>query len=867
MANLSEDIQCAGSDTRPPMLDKTDFASWQQRIRLYCRGKENGDNAIDEKDVDEQPFGGGEGVGEGLALNVDIVYQADDYAICEHHEEHGMQDDVQPSYVVGSHVDYTSDSNTTPYDQYVKDNAVPVTKQCIRLLEHIICQDVMNIVMHADLVPVNVLPVDHKCLVDGNLESERLIQENDHLFELLLSQDIVHICVNSLATLTNYAKMEQDYIDKYGENLVLKAELAKKEQMVEKKFFDEVILRYEWQAKLDAKDVSIANLRKHIESLNGKNLVEKDATPNKTKVIALGMFKLDLEPLSPKVLKNKDAHIDYIKHTREDVDILWELVKHARAPRPLDSDLDSAYNYAKRIQEVLVYIIATCPSLTKPSEKLVVITQLKNKKVMFAKTATSLSNTQKQVDSHKTQDSNKPVLPSTGMKSSTSASRSQTSSNTKNNRISWKPTGRTFTIVGNMCPLTMITSTKVEPLKENTLKSITTPNPEIKIYRRKPKVATSVDLSSEPSYPMLFGYLIAKIMGYGDYQMGNVTISRVYYVEGLGHNLFSIGQFCDSDLEVAFRKHTCYIRDLKASKTKSWLWHRRLSHLNFDTITTLAKQGLVCRLPKLMFQKEHLCYVGALGKSKKHAHKPKADDYIQEKLYLLHIDLCGPIRIQNINGRKYILVIVNDYSRFTWVKFVRSKDEVPEFVIKFLKMIQVRLNATIQNIRTDNGIKFVNQTLRAYYEHVGISHQTSIARSPQQNGVVKRQNRTLVEAARTMLIFSKAPLFLWAEAVVTSFYTQKRSLIQKSHNKTPYELLHNRKLNLSYLHVFGALCYPTNDSENLGKLKPKADIGIFFGYAFAKKAYRIYNKRTCLIIETIYVDFDELIALASEQFS
>ncbi|GKE52653.1 retrovirus-related pol polyprotein from transposon TNT 1-94, partial [Tanacetum coccineum] len=117
-----------------------------------------------------------------------------------------------------------------------------------------------------------------------------------------------------------------------------------------------------------------------------------------------------------------------------------------------------------------------------------------------------------------------------------------------------------------------------------------------------------------------------------------------------------------------------------------------------------------------------------------------------------------------------------------------------------------------------------------------------------------------------MLMFSKAPLFLWAEAVATTFYTQNRSLIHKRHNKTPYELLHNRKPNFSYLYVFGALCYPTNDSENLGKLKPKADIRIFFGYALAKKAYRIYNKRTRLIIETIHVDFDELIALASEQF-
>ncbi|GKE64717.1 retrovirus-related pol polyprotein from transposon TNT 1-94 [Tanacetum coccineum] len=118
-----------------------------------------------------------------------------------------------------------------------------------------------------------------------------------------------------------------------------------------------------------------------------------------------------------------------------------------------------------------------------------------------------------------------------------------------------------------------------------------------------------------------------------------------------------------------------------------------------------------------------------------------------------------------------------------------------------------------------------------------------------------------------MLILSKAPLFLWVEAVATAFYTQNRSLIRKCYNKTSYELLHDRKPNLSYLHVFGALCYPTNDGEDLGKLKPKADIGIFIGYAPAKKAFRIYNKRTRMIIETIHVDFDELTAMAFEQFS
>ncbi|GKD20067.1 putative ribonuclease H-like domain-containing protein, partial [Tanacetum coccineum] len=132
------------------------------------------------------------------------------------------------------------------------------------------------------------------------------------------------------------------------------------------------------------------------------------------------------------------------------------------------------------------------------------------------------------------------------------------------------------------------------------------------------------------------------------------------------------------------------------------------------------------------------------------------------------MDLCGPMRFASINGKKYILVIVDDYSRFTWMKFLPSKDEAPDFIIKFLKMIQVRLNATVKNIRTDNGTEFVNQTLRDYYEQVGISRKTSVARTLQQNGVVERQNRTLVEVAHTMLIFVQVPLFLWVEAFATA---------------------------------------------------------------------------------------------------
>ncbi|GJU66356.1 retrovirus-related pol polyprotein from transposon TNT 1-94 [Tanacetum coccineum] len=743
-----------------------------------------------------------------------------------------------------------------------------------------------------------------------------------------------------------------------------------------------------------------------------KEIVENASKIPSATTIAPSMFKLDLVPLPPRLLKNKEAHIDYIKHTQENDIILREIVKLAKAKQPLDSELDFACKYATRIQELLVYVQDTCPNAITPSSKKIAVTPMNNvKKVRFAEPITSSSKTQ-QVESSKTSDSNTPVLSSTGVKCSTSNCGSKPPGNKKNDRISqtpsrnkknkveaqprkvnkknrvvkpvcdvdvkhslsnanseilcascnkslfdavhdkclldfvhkennrsksakkhkkqniwkhtghvftkvgykWKPTGRTFTIVGNSYPLTTFTTTNVVPSKQTTSHSDEIQKPEIKVYSRKPKNVKNIGSSNKakiveskkanhsepnqtwgsnaidipsssslimtgcPDYTLVSGLRIfennqiARIMRYGDYQLGNVVISRVYYVEGLGHNLFSVVRFCDADLEVAFRKNTCFIHNLegvdllsgsrdtnlytislddmirsslicllsKASKTKSWLWHRRLSHLNF-----------AC----------------SLQKSKKSSHQPKAKDTNQEKLYLLHMDLCGSMRVASINRKRYILVIVDDYSRFTCVRFLKTKDEAPAAIIKCIKNIQVRLKATVWNVRTDNGTEFVNQTLREWYENVGITHQTSVARTPQQNGVVERRNQTLVEAARTMLIFSKALLFLWAEAINTACYTQNRSLIRLRYNKTPYELMQDKKPDLSFFHVFGSLCYPTNDHDDLGKFDAKADIGIFVGYAPAKKAFRIYNRRTRIITETIHVTFDELTAMASEQFS
>ncbi|GJR79293.1 retrovirus-related pol polyprotein from transposon TNT 1-94 [Tanacetum coccineum] len=388
----------------------------------------------------------------------------------------------------------------------------------------------------------------------------------------------------------------------------------------------------------------------------------------------------------------------------------------------------------------------------------------------------------------------------------------------------------------------------------------------------------------------------AAITGYGDYIHGNITICHVYYVEGLGHNLFSVGQFCDGDLEVAFRSKTCYVRNLegddlltggrdsnlytisisdmaasspiclmsKATSTKSWLWHRRLSHLNFGTINDLTKLDLVDGLPKFKYGKDHLCSACERGKSKKASHPPKLIPSDYSKLELLHMDLCGPMRVASVNGKKYILVIVDDFSRFTWVYFLRSKDETPEIIKKFIAQAQLNYKAKVCKIQTDNGTEFKNATLKAHYEKIGIMQQFSIAHTPQKNGVVERRNRTLVEAARTMLIFSRLPEFLWAEAVATACFTQNRSIINTRYNKTPYELLRGRKLNVKYFHVFGSLCYPTKDRDDLGKMKLKADIGVFIGYSETSRGFRIYKRRTKRIMETIHVKFDELTVMASE---
>ncbi|GJS86810.1 putative ribonuclease H-like domain-containing protein [Tanacetum coccineum] len=678
----------------------------------------------------------------------------------------------------------------------------------------------------------------------------------------------------------------------------------------------------------------------------------------KPKVLAPGMYAIDVKPIPHPLKNNRSAHLNYISHLKESVETVREIVEEARVVKPLDNSLNYACQYTKLSQELLECVIGTCPkSFNERDNKAPSTPVTRKKQVTFSdKPGTSSSNTQKHKVHQRVQQTNIPVIPSTGVNDSTEASGSKPRSNTKKNRILpakkenkkevevrlrtnksvWTKVNRVDSSISSkrvvinsnsesvcktcnkcvnsashgMCVVNILNSVNATSTVKTVLnkgKQIWKPIGRLSdnsLYKTKRVVQVMLwYLDSGCSKHMtgnrskLVNFVekfigsvrfgndhLGAIMGYGDYVMGDSVISRVYYVEGLGHNLFSVGQFCDSDLEVAFRKHTCFVHDIKgtdilkgsrgtnlytisidemmksspicllskASKSKSWLWHRRLNHLNFGTINDLARKDLVRGLPRLKFEKDHLCSACQLGKSKKFSHRPKSENTNMEVLHTLHMDLCGPMRVQSIKGKKYILVIVDDYSRFTWVKFLRSKDETPEFVTNFLKQIQVGLNKTVRFIRTDNGTEFVNQVMSEYYEGVGIFHQKSVPRTPQQNGVVERRNRTLVEAARTMMIFSKAPMFLWAEAVATACYTQNRSLIHTRHNKTPYELVHDKKPDLL------VTTKPLMSFEDLGKFQAKADIGIFVGYAPSRKGYRIYNKRTRRLMETIHVTFDEM---------
>ncbi|GJV10414.1 putative ribonuclease H-like domain-containing protein [Tanacetum coccineum] len=318
------------------------------------------------------------------------------------------------------------------------------------------------------------------------------------------------------------------------------------------------------------------------------------------------------------------------------------------------------------------------------------------------------------------------------------------------------------------------------------------------------------------------------------------------------HNLYS---FNLTEIQPE-RDITCLLA--KASSDESTKWHRRMAHVNFKNINKLAKHGLVNGLPSKLFTNDHNCVACNKGKQHKASYKAiTAVSTISEPLQLLHMDLFGPTSIRSIDHKYYSLVVTDDLSRFSWVFFLGTKDETYYILKDFITFIENQLNKKVKAIRCDNGTEFKNSKLIELCGSKGIKRDYSNARTPQQNGVAERKNRTLIEAARTMLADSKLPTMFWTEAVSTACYVLNRVLVTRPHNKTPYELLSGKVPNISHLKPFGCHVTILNTSDHLGKFEGKADEGFIVGYAAHSKAYRVYNLSSKKIEETLNLRYLE----------
>ncbi|GJZ45440.1 putative ribonuclease H-like domain-containing protein [Tanacetum coccineum] len=300
---------------------------------------------------------------------------------------------------------------------------------------------------------------------------------------------------------------------------------------------------------------------------------------------------------------------------------------------------------------------------------------------------------------------------------------------------------------------------------------------------------------------------------------------------------------------------TCLVA--KATSEESMLWHRRLGHVNFKNINKLVKDNLVRDLPLKRFENDQTCVACLKGKQHRASCKTKAFCPTTKPLFMLHMDLFGPTFVSSLMHKKYCLVVTDDYSRFSWVFFLRTKDETSEILKNFIKEIENLVDKKVKIIRSDNGTEFKNHVMDEFCREKGIKREYSVARTPQQNGVAERKNRTLIEAARTMLADSKLPTTFWAEAVSTACYVQNRVLVVKPHNKTPYELFRGIKPAIGFMKPFGCHVTILNTLDKLGKFDGKSDEGFFVGYSLSSKAFRVYNIRTRKVQENLHVGFLE----------
>nr|GEY57963.1 uncharacterized mitochondrial protein AtMg00810-like [Tanacetum cinerariifolium] len=648
----------------------------------------------------------------------DIPSEVQDHDNCsdrvyEHHDVHEMQNNVQQDYVADSDDDYTNDSNIIPYDQYVEENAEQVVQRNVSYVQ----TDALKMIiddMHEQ--GVQSMSANKQSKVVNDTLSSELARYKELVVVTIHAPAVVYESKDTLeiAEITRKRMLERIEVDR---NQDVKALESKNLELIEQNE------RFRAENKKSLK-----------AQLKGKTkCVTVD--PVKLKVLAPGMYAIVIEPIPPRLKNNRDAHSDYLKHLKECVET-----------------------------ELLEYVIGTCPKESIKRDNKAAITPLTRiKQVTFNDTCgTSTNNIQKHVVQQKVHQSNVPVIPSTGVSSSIEASGSKPRSNNKN----------------KILPAKSETKKKVEDhhrtnkyrwIKVNRVdSSISSKRVKAKkVWKAKGKLSANVSIKTKQVWR----------------ETGKLFANVGYQWRPTGKK-FTLQEQCP--LTRILVKYTTVTAN---QQDHNLIWGSEFLNSPHSTISNAGRTGRPVVFGLRLFK--HM--TGNLSKLKNFVSKfigtvrfrndqfgaiiGYGDYVIGDNVIsgVYYVEGLGHNLFSSINGKKYILVIVDDYSRFSWVKFLRSKDETPEFVTKFLKQIQVGLNKTVRYICTDNGTEFVNQVMTGFYERIGIFYQKSIPRTPQQNGVVERQNHTLMEAARTMLIFSKAPMFLWAEAMATACYTQNSS--------------------------------------------------------------------------------------------
>ncbi|GJV11345.1 ribonuclease H-like domain-containing protein [Tanacetum coccineum] len=329
-----------------------------------------------------------------------------------------------------------------------------------------------------------------------------------------------------------------------------------------------------------------------------------------------------------------------------------------------------------------------------------------------------------------------------------------------------------------------------------------------------------------------------RISGKGTIKTSCLDFEKVSYVEELKFNLLSVSQICDKKHNVLFTDKECLILSPKfkfvacsmATKDEAVLWHRRLGHVNFKNINKLVTGNLVRGLEERT---------------------------VRENLLELPPYGFGPVSVESVNRKKYCLVVTDDCSKFSWVFFLAYKDETYDMLHDLIVGLENKLRHKVKTIRCDHGTEFKNQLMNEFCAKKGIKREYSIARTPQQNGVAERKNRTLIEAARTMLADSLLPIQFWAEAVNTACYVLNRVLVTKPQMKTPYEILMGRSPNISFMRPFGCPLTILNTLDHLGKFDGKSEEGYLLGYSTNSKGFRVYNRVTRKVQDCLHVNFLE----------